>query len=170
MPKNHRAKRTRRIIQSFEAKALKRRSPTEKLADWLTKYFGSVGFLATNFIIFVFWVLINIGALPIIPVFDPYPFVLLITTVSLEAIILTVVVLMSQNRETRIGTLRDELQLQVELITEKEISKALKLLNELLRKRGIKLSDKELEEMLEVIDASYIEKKLEEQLTGKDSK
>jgi uncharacterized membrane protein len=74
---------------------------------------------------------------------------------------------MSQNRQSQIGTLRDELQLQVELITEKEISKVLQLLKKVLEKNDIKLSDDELNEMVEVIDRSYIEKKLEEQLVGK---
>jgi uncharacterized membrane protein len=107
------------------------------------------------------------GKIPGIPIFDPYPHVFLITAVSLEAIILTTIVLISQNRQSQISTLRDELQLQVELITEREITKILKLLNELLKERGIKLTDRELEEMLEVIDASYIERRLKDQLETK---
>lgn len=107
------------------------------------------------------------GVVPGIPVFDPYPYVLLITLVSLEAIVLSVIVLMSQNRQSQVATLRDELQLQVELITEKELSKALQLLTKILAKKGVKLSDSELEEMLQAVDTSYIERKLEEQLSGK---
>jgi uncharacterized membrane protein len=77
------------------------------------------------------------------------------------------VVLMSQNREKQINTLRDELQLQVELITEKEITKTLFLLKKILEKHDIKYSDKELEEMLKEVDTSYIERKLEQQLQQK---
>lgn len=146
---------------------MRRRTPTEKLADLLTGYFGSFGFLVANILLFVFWVLINTGHSPL-PIYDPYPFVLLITIVSLEAIILSIVVLMSQNRESKVATLRDELQLQVELITEKEISKALLLLTKLLKEKGVKLSDKELDEMLSAIDQSYIEKKLEEEIDKKN--
>jgi len=164
--KNHH-RRSSQIIRSFEAKALKKRSPSVKIADSLTSYFGSLGFLLINLVVFVVWILANSGKIPGIPVFDPYPFVLLITAVSLEAIILATVVLISQNRQSQVSTLRDELQLQVELITEREITKILKLLNELLKERGLKLTDKELEEMLEAIDTSYIERKLKDQLEGK---
>ena len=163
MPKSHH-RRSSQIIRSFEARALKKRSPSVKIADTLTSYFGSLGFLLVNLIIFTAWILINNGKIPGIPIFDPYPHVLLITAVSLEAIILATVVLISQNRQSQISTLRDELQLQVELITEREITKILKLLNELLKERGIKLTDRELEEMLEVIDTSYIERRLKDQL------
>ena len=163
MPKSHH-RRSSQIIQSFEARALKKRPPSVKIADTLTSFFGSLGFLFINLIIFTAWILINSGKIPGIPIFDPYPYVLLITTVSLEAIILATVVLISQNRQSQISTLRDELQLQVELITEREITKILKLLNELLKERGIKLTDRELEEMLEVIDTSYIERRLKDQL------
>jgi len=163
MPKSHH-RRSSQIIQSFEARALKKRPPSVKIADTLTSFFGSLGFLFINLIIFTAWILINSGKIPGIPIFDPYPYVLLITTVSLEAIILATVVLISQNRQSQISTLRDELQRQVELITEREITKILKLLNELLKERGIKLTDRELEEMLEVIDTSYIERRLKDQL------
>ena len=74
---------------------------------------------------------------------------------------------MSQNRQSQIGTLRDELQLQVELITEKEISKVLQLLKKILKEHGVEYTDIELEEMLKEVDTSYIERKLEAQLTGK---
>lgn len=146
---------------------MKKRGFGAKIADVLTSFFGSIGFLLLNLVLFVAWVLVNTGRVQGMSIFDPYPYVLLITFVSLEAIVLTVIVLMSQNRQSQIGTLRDELQLQVELITEKEISKVLQLLKKVLEKNDIKLSDDELSEMIEVIDRSYIEKKLEEQLVGK---
>lgn len=166
MPKNH-TKRTRRIIQSFEAKALKKRPLSVKIADALTSHFGTLGFLIFNLALFTFWILANNGKFPGVPIFDPYPYILLITAVSLEAIILAIVVLISQNRESHINSLRDELQLQVDLIAEKEITKILLLLNELLKKNDIKISDVELEEMLKEVDTSYIERKLEEQLMPK---
>ncbi len=167
MNKIHKSRPNHQIIKSFEAKAMRKRNSTQKMADWMTHFFGSVEFLVINIGIFIFWIVANRGYVPGIPIFDPFPHVLLITTVSLEAIILAIVVLMSQNRQAHTATLRDELQLQVELISEKEISKALMLLNEILEKKGVNLTDKELEEMINAIDTSYIEKKLVEQLTGK---
>jgi len=161
---NQNQNKSHQIIQSFEAKAKRKRPLTQRVADSLTRYFGSLHFLSLNIIVFTLWVLINSKVIPILPVFDPYPFVLLITTVSLEAIILTTIVLMSQNRQSQIGTLRDELQLQVELITERELTKSLHMIKKLLEKKGIKLDDSELNEMLEAVNTSFIERKLEEQL------
>jgi len=163
--KNHR-KRSRQIIKSFKAESLKNRSFAIKIADALTTKFGTLGFLIINLALFVAWMLINNGKIPSIPVFDPYPYVLLITTVSLEAIILAIVVLISQNREGYINTMRDELQLHVNLLTEREITKVLVLLRELLKKNDIKISDAELDEMLKDIDTSHIERQLKKQIEG----
>lgn len=160
-------KRSHQIIKSFKAQSFKKRSFPIKIADSLTTQFGTLGFLLINLVVFTFWILVNNGKIPSIPVFDPYPYVLLITTVSLEAIILAIIVLISQNREGYINTMRDELQLQVNLITEREITKVLLLLKELLKKNDIKITDTELEEMLEEIDTSRIERQLKTQIDGK---
>jgi uncharacterized membrane protein len=154
----------RGIIRSFEAEALKKRPFIVKVADFLTSYFGTVGFLVSNVVIYGLWILINTGRIPGIPVFDPYPYSFMNSFVSIEAIILTVIVLMSQNREGQRDVLRNELGLQVELISEKEITKILQLLKQILEEQGKLKDDPELTEMTEKIDASYIERKLESQL------
>lgn len=159
-------KRSRRIVKSFESKSLKKRSIYQKIADWFTSSFGTIGFLIINLGIFTSWILINSGKIPSIPIFDPYPFVLLITFVSLEAIFLAIVVLISQNRENQMSALREELQIQVELFAEKELTKILFLLKKIMDAQGIKYKDEELDEMLNEVDTSYIERKLEDQLKG----
>lgn len=155
------------IIKSFEAKELKKRSWAIRMADKLALFFGSVQFLIITFAFFGLWVIINLGLIPAIPVFDPYPFVLLITTVSLEAIILTVVVLMSQNRQNYVNSLREEIDFQVNKITEKEVSKILRVLVKIAEKQGIKITDKEVEEMIEDVEVSYIERRLASQMEQK---
>jgi len=157
----------RRIITSFEARELKKRSFTVKIADFLTSRFGGVGFLLLNLGFFFFWIIVNSGKIPQIPAFDSFPFLLLSVVVSSYAIILSIIILISQNRENQVNTLRQELQLQVGLITEKEITKILEILKEIAEKQGIKLGDEELEQMIKEIDTSYIERRLEEQLSGK---
>lgn len=156
----------RQIIQSYEARSLKRRSVIHRLADALTSTFGTITFLLANIFIFASWIIINTG-LTSISVFDPYPFTMLTTLVSLEAIVLTIIVLMSQKRQGTTSILREELQLQVQMITEKEITKLLNLVKILLSKNGVKLDDKELEDMLMDVDESFIERKLEEQILPK---
>lgn len=156
------------IVQSFEAKELKKRPFIIKIADRLTAFFGSFWFLGFNIALFTFWIVANQGLIAGIPIFDPFPYFFLTTGVSLEAIILTIIVLVSQQRQSQIGKIREELNMHVNKIAEKEITKSLYILKKLAEKQGIKLdNDKELNEMLKGIKESYIEKKLEEQLTDK---
>jgi uncharacterized membrane protein len=153
------------LIRSLEARELKKRSWAIRLADDLTSLFGSFLFLIINCLFFVFWILLNTGQINGIPPFDPFPFPLMTTIVSLEAIILTLIVLMSQNRSSFITSLREEIDMQVNLASEREITKILQVLRKLADKQGIRLDDKELDEMLKEIEVSYIERKLEQQMT-----
>jgi len=162
MTSNHRHK-SHQIIKSFEAEALNKRPLIVKIADFLTSYFGTVGFLVANAIVYAIWILGNSGKIPGFPQIDPYPYSFMNSFVSIEAIILAVIVLMSQNRENQRDVLRNELGLQVELISEKEITKILQLLKVLIHEKGVK-DDPDLEDMTREIDAGYIERKLEEQL------
>lgn len=161
-------RRSRQIITSFEAKALKKRPISIRIADYLTSSFGTIHFLLANFLLFIVWILVNSGKIPTIPIFDPFPFILLTMVVSLEAIFLSIIVLMSQNRQSQISSLREEFDMQVNLISEREITKALKLLKEIRGKLlGDSLIDAELEEMVKKVDTSYIERKLTQDLSEK---
>lgn len=156
------------VVQSFEAKELKNRPFMIKIADQLTTFFGSIWFLSFNIALFAFWIIANLGYISGIVVFDPFPFFFLTTGVSLEAIILTIIVLVSQQRQTHISKIREEIDMQVNQISEKEITKALSILKKIAEKQDIKLDDdKELDEMIKGIQVSYIERKLEEQLSNK---
>src|SRR5215212_10097523 len=122
------------IRSSIKARANQQRGWTARVADQLTTTFGGMPFLVVNCIWFAAWIAINLGLIPALPVFDPYPFGLLTMIVSLEAIILAIIVLISQNRAARIAELREEVALQVEEISEQEISKLLELMVALLQK------------------------------------
>lgn len=156
-------------IKSFEVKQINKQPWTIKIAHKLSNNFGTLSFLIISFLFFTFWIVINLGLISGIPIFDPYPFVLLTTTVSLEAIILTIIVLMSQNRQNYVNSLREEIDFQVNLIAEKEISKALKLLVKIAEKQGIVITDKELKEIVEDVEVSYIERKLQTQMQENES-
>lgn len=167
---NHHHHRGRHLIKSFEAQESKRRPFSIKLADLLTSQFGTLFFLVINILFFFIWIYINSGFVNGINVFDPYPFIFLTMTVSLEAIILSIIVLISQKRESQINSLRQELQLQVNLITEREITKVLKLLKEIRDEvKKDKERDEELEEMIKEVDTSYIERKLQEQIEASEN-
>lgn len=155
----------RQIIQSFAARFTEKRTFNEKFADWFTGIFGNFKFLAFNFAWFVIWILWNLGVIRGVPIFDPYPFILLITIVSLEAIFLSTIVLISQNRAANIDRLRSEVDLQINMIAEQEITKILSLLSLVAEKHGVNIKeDPELQKMLKRVDLRSIEKKIEQQL------
>jgi uncharacterized membrane protein len=154
----------RSVIQSYRAKADARRSFTEKFADWMTENLGSTGFLLFNVLWFVIWIVLNSEVFPI-ESFDPFPYGFLTMVVSLEAIFLAIIVLISQNRAARIAEIREEVDLRINTIAEGEITKVIQMLNMLLEKNGIDLSsDSELKQMLKPVDSREIETLLEEQL------
>ena len=162
---HRRLKSRQSVIKSFEAKANENRSFSEKIADLLTSRLGSMKFLIINIIWFFTWITINAGLVPIIPIFDPFPFGLLTMTVSLEAIFLAIIVLISQNRAAKIDDLRDEIDLQINTIAEEEITKMIELQVLLLKKNGLDVSaDPELQQMLEPMDKERIEKSLKQEL------
>lgn len=156
--------RRRQFFKSFEAKSLRNRPPLVKLADDLTAIAGKPTFLFLNAYIFVIWIFLNLGIIPFLTPFDPFPFGLLTMIVSLEAIFLSIFVLISQNRSAYINTLRDEVHLQVNMRAEQEITKVLEILAKMRKKLGINEFDPELQQMLEQTDTGYIEQRIIDQL------
>ena len=152
-------------IKSFKAKANAKRSTTEKFADWMTSKFGSIQFLALNAVWFLGWILVNTGKIPGIEPFDPYPFGFLTMVVSLEAIFLAIIVLVSQNREARVAELRDEIELQIDTISEGELTKLINLMVISLEKQGVKIDeDPELRKMLKPMDNQKLQEDIENEL------
>jgi len=160
---------TRQFFRSLEADSLKKRPLLTRMADDLTALCGSPRFLIINSLFFVIWIAINLSWVPGIAAFDPFPFGLLTMIVSLEAIFLSIFVLISQNRSSYTSTLRDEVQLQVNLIAEQEITKVLELLAEMRKQMGILKEDHQLTGMLERINETKIEKEIETQILEANS-
>ena len=92
-----------------------------KFADFVTAFVGNMTFLYTHAVWFFAWIAINMEWIYAGHVFDPYPFGLLTMIVSLEAIFLTTLVMVSQNVQAKRSELRAELDYQVNLKAEKEI-------------------------------------------------
>jgi uncharacterized membrane protein len=163
----HKLQANREIIKSLKAQQDEKRGLAEKVADFLTAVFGSMGFLILNILWFAVWFVLNLGLIPGIEPFDPFPFGLLTMIVSLEAIALAIIVLISQNRSAKIADLREEVDLQVDMMTEREITKLLRLVAAIAEKQGIELSDDEdLQTMLEPTPMDKIEAALEKQVLG----
>lgn len=152
-------------IRSFKAENNSKRTFSQKVADGLTDKFGSMTFLVLNVIWFAIWIVINGGITPTIAPFDEYPFSFLTMVVSLEAIILAIIVLISQNRASTLADVREEIELQINVITEREITKILEILSQIAKKQGIDVSqDEELQQMLTAVNVQKIERMVEKEI------
>jgi CRP/FNR family transcriptional regulator, cyclic AMP receptor protein len=99
-----------------------KRSVVQRSADWIAAFSGSIAFLVIHVVWFFFWIVANVGWIPGIPEFDPFPFGLLTMVVSLEAIVLSVFVLLSQNRQAEKEHVRADIEYDVNLKAELEIA------------------------------------------------
>lgn len=142
-----------------------KKSLSERGADFLTDSFGTIAFFNINAVLFIGWLLVNANIIPGFTAFDPYPFGMLTMVVSLEAIFLSIIVLISQNRAAKIADLREEIDLQVNVAAEQEITQILSMLEGIEKKLSIKeLHAADLARMKEVLDLVSLEKKVVKEL------
>ena len=155
---------TQRARRAIKAEHMAERTRMDLIADGLAAVGGSTPFLAIHVLWFLLWIPWNLGLFGVAP-FDPFPFGLLTMVVSLEAIFLSIFVLMSQSREAKIAELREEVMLQVNLRIEQEVTKTLQLVAGLYTRLNLpRGDDPELEEMLRPLDSERIERDLIDQI------
>ena len=125
----------RKIIQ-IRLKSVREQSLQERIAHSMTTFSGSMLFFYLHVVWFCVWIFLNTGHIGM-PLFDPFPYGLLSTVVSMEAIFLSTFVLISQNllgKETERIT---DLSLQTGLLTEHELTRVLQMLRAIQNKMGI---------------------------------
>jgi uncharacterized membrane protein len=118
-------------IKTWEMATLQSRSAVEQLSDWIAAKAASAPAMVAHLLWFVSWIAINLGWIPGLTPFDPFPFPFLTLTVSLEAIFLALFVLASQNRLARQADRRSHLDLQIDLLAEREMTAVLRLLRDI---------------------------------------
>jgi uncharacterized membrane protein len=94
----------------------------QRIANWIADFSGSMPFLAINALIFLVWIVINVGLIPGLAAFDPYPFGFLTMSVSLEAIFLSIVVLLAQNLNAAKERVRNDIEYEVNLKAERKVT------------------------------------------------
>jgi CRP/FNR family cyclic AMP-dependent transcriptional regulator len=99
-----------------------RRTVMQKMADWIAEFSGSMAFLVLNALVFLVWIVANVDLVPGLPAFDSFPFGLLTMAVSLEAIFLSIFVLISQNRMAAKDRIRADIEYDVNLKAELEVA------------------------------------------------
>lgn len=152
-----------RTIIEHRKQTERRRTIQEIIADNITNFSGSMVFVGLHIVWFTVWFVLNAGWFGL-KSFDPFPYGLLTMIVSLEAIFLSTFVLISQNRMGKQDQQRAELDLQINLLTERELTRALVMLDEIHQRLGLEdRRDEELEELKKKTKPDEVLKQIEEE-------
>lgn len=135
-----------RAIYEHEQAELKKESLTTRVAHSVATWAGTVSFIIWHVLIFGGWVLLNLTMIKV----DPFPFVLLTTIVSLESILLSGFLLLSQNKLSSEADKRHKLDLQINLLAEQESTAIMRILDRMAEKMG--LSEEERREIQQLSD------------------
>lgn len=129
----------RNIHAMLEVRAREQREEPrgDRIADAITRFTGSMWSVALHLLLFGGWIVVNTGVVPGISPFDPFPFVMLAMAASVEAIFLSTFVLISQNRMSKLADRRAELDLQISLLAEHEITRLVMLADAIATKVGV---------------------------------
>jgi len=143
-----------RAMVELEQKALDGRTPLDRLTDTVARVAGSTPFIVLHAVGFVVWIAFNATRFA----FDPFPYSLLNLVVALEAVLLTSVVLMTQNHMTRLADRRAHLDLQVNLLSEQELTAMLHMLHALClhAKVDVAIGDAQVQQLLKETDIRKI--------------
>ena len=152
-------------ITQLEEQTRLSRSTAVRLADAISRFAGSPGFILFHVFWFGLWVLVNLRVLPLVTTFDPFPFNFLTLVVSLEAIFLSLLVLMAQNRMTKEADKRAHLDLQINILAEQQNTLILGLLQKICERLEIEAErDDVMQEMAEETDIHGLAEALAENL------
>lgn len=114
-----------------------RKNRQQRIADGITRFTGSMPFVYLHLVLFGGWLLVNSGLVPGVEPFDPFPFVMLAMWASVEAIFLSTFVLISQNRQAELADKRADLDLQVNLLAEHEITRLIHMVDGVAAHLGV---------------------------------
>jgi uncharacterized membrane protein len=135
-----------RALLEVERQRERRRGAGERVADAVSRFAGSMPFVYLHLLTYGAWILINLGLSPL-PRFDP-TFVVLAMVASVEAIFVSTFVLITQNRMAATAARRAELDLQISLLAEHEVTRILTLVTAVAERMGLEESrDPELAEL-----------------------
>ena len=151
-------------IKGWEKAILRARSTAEQVSDWIACTAASGPVLVLHVLWFGGWMTVNAGVIRGVRPFDRFPFPFLTMTVSLEAIFLALFVLASQNRLARQADKRSHLDLQIDLLAEREMTAVLQLLQDIARHLDIQttVTPEQLQDLMKKTDLRGLTDRMEE--------
>jgi uncharacterized membrane protein len=155
LERNIQALQLRRQREEVEA------TTEERIAEAITRFTGSMLFVYLHLAFFGFWIVANLGWMPGVPSWDP-SFVVLAMMASVEAIFLSTFVLISQNRMSAVAAKRADLDLQISLLAEHEVTKLVTLVSAIADRMDVKTQvDTELDEITKDVAPEAVLDKIE---------
>jgi uncharacterized membrane protein len=135
----------------------------DRLAAAITRFTGSMAFVYLHLVLFGSWIILNLGLVRFIPQFDP-SFVVLAMVASVEAIFLSTFVLISQNRMAAAADRRADLDVQINLLAEHEVTKLISIVSAIADHLNINTNvDAEIEELKQDVAPEAVLDKIEEE-------
>jgi uncharacterized membrane protein len=121
-------------VVALQRREWEQTTPSQRRAESMGRFIGRPAYLIGLLVLALSWVGVNL-ALPVLGhvALDPFPFAMLQGLVSLAALVTTTIVLIAQNRQTKLEQQHTHLGLQVTLLTEQKVTKLIHLLEELRR-------------------------------------
>lgn len=119
-------------------------------------------FVTAHALIFGSWLVLNASFVPFPYKWDPFPYVMLAMTASVEAIFPSTFILITQNRMQRLADRRAEMDLQVSLLIEHELTRAIRMIDEVaIRLNARRPADHELDEIKRDINPERVAEQIE---------
>ena len=155
-------------VMNVRADAIRHRTGLQRALSMVSKVLSHPFFFVGELALHAGWILLNIGVVPGITAWDPYPFSFLTGMASVQALFIGLLILMYAQHEALISEVREEMDLQVALHSERETSKVLRMLTEVHHALEVdsREHNRELEVMSQPLDPAHLKRITEEHLQG----
>ena len=163
-PKSHPISENIDSNNRLEEEATQSRTRSERFADAIGTHAGHIRFIAIEVIAIIVWIVLN-TPLAGIHKFDPYPYPLLCLILTIEALLLSAFVLSKQSRMSRRADARDHLALQINMLSEQETTRILKLVDRIARKLDIDEPDPDGDRLREDTEIEHIARAVKQKIS-----
>ncbi len=166
------ARRNIAAVRDLAAEVRRGRTRLDRITDAISAFVSSPRFLAAQVAVLVLWLAVNAECFSWVGAFDPFPFAFLNFVLAVEAILLSTIVLMAQNRQGREAVEQADLHLQIGLLAEQETTKMLEMLQAIHTRLGLNTAakDPELREMIKTTQVELIADELKRTREEKDDR
>jgi uncharacterized membrane protein len=151
-------------VLQLEREAAQRLGRSERIGTWIIQRIGRLRFVVAHLVLAAAWIAINLGGVPGLEPFDPFPFGMFTLVVTTEGVCLALFILIAQNAMDRQADRRAHLTQQISLLAETETTKVLQLLRAIAERNGVVVKDEELVHLSETTEVETLARDIERKL------